>query len=280
MCAEDHRHANKGSRRYRYYVEAQSDPDVPTARLPARDIENTVVTAVVAFLRDHRTLLSKLGDIERAEIRHVTERATSLAEQVTAASSSAVTKALRPILRRVTYREDALQIELSGIEVRGALGISPTTTDAAGANFRSTDIEDIVLTAPLTVRRRGRQLKLLLDGEMQPTNVDRSLVTAISRAHHWAQQLVTGQATSITQIARQEGVSPTYVGQMLPLGFLAPSVVEAILSGRQPPTLTADRLIWRERVALLWDDQSRAVGENPLGVSGYPLAELGLDIDV
>ncbi len=57
------------------------------------------------------------------------------------------------------------------------------------------------------------------------------------------QALVSGQARSVAELARVEGVSDRYLSSLLPLAFLAPDIVEAIASGRQPADLTAHRLI-------------------------------------
>jgi hypothetical protein len=94
-----------------------------------------------------------------------------------------------------------------------------------------------------------------VNGKLRPANIDTPLLTAIARAHRWAQSLVTGDASSITEIARREAVSPTYVGQLVPIGFLAPALVEAILNGQQPLLLTADRLIRRAKISMRWSDQ-------------------------
>jgi hypothetical protein len=48
----------------------------------------------------------------------------------------------------------------------------------------------------------------------------------------------------MSEICQQEGFTDTYVGQVIQLAFLAPSIVEDILAGRQPPTVTANLLIW------------------------------------
>ncbi|WP_246337306.1 hypothetical protein [Azospirillum oleiclasticum] len=58
----------------------------------------------------------------------------------------------------------------------------------------------------------------------------------------------------------REGVSDRYVGHLLPLAFLAPDIVEAIVAGRQPPGLTAESLIKRTDLPLDWDRQREALG--------------------
>ncbi|MEF8722541.1 MAG: hypothetical protein V5B30_08065 [Candidatus Accumulibacter delftensis] len=44
--------------------------------------------------------------------------------------------------------------------------------------------------------------------------------------------------TSGSDIARQEGLNPTTVWELLRLTLLSPANVQAILAGRQPKTLT------------------------------------------
>jgi hypothetical protein len=57
---------------------------------------------------------------------------------------------------------------------------------------------------------------------------------AVARANHWRELLEAGTARSAYDLARLEGCRVSYVQRHLPLGFLAPDIVEAILAGRQP----------------------------------------------
>jgi hypothetical protein len=66
---------------------------------------------------------------------------------------------------------------------------------------------------------------------------DETLVKALVRAHRWRRRIESGQAKSITDLAEQEGVTDAYVCRLPPLTCLAPSIVEAILDGRQPKGL-------------------------------------------
>jgi hypothetical protein len=47
-------------------------------------------------------------------------------------------------------------------------------------------------------------------------------------------RIESGQARSVTDLAKQESVTDAYVCRLLPLTCLAPDIVEAILDGRQP----------------------------------------------
>jgi hypothetical protein len=66
------------------------------------------------------------------------------------------------------------------------------------------------------------------------------------------------QDTSLTlrEIAAEEGVGGPYVSRLVRLAFLAPDIVTAILNGRHPPQLTANRLMGDTRhLPLDWSAQ-------------------------
>jgi hypothetical protein len=50
------------------------------------------------------------------------------------------------------------------------------------------------------------------------------------------------------------------VRRLIPLGFLSPKVVQAIVEGRQPPDLTVIALTRRIDLPLLWSAQEQALG--------------------
>jgi site-specific DNA recombinase len=68
-----------------------------------------------------------------------------------------------------------------------------------------------------------------------------------------------GPAASVRDIARRAGVAGRYVREILPLGFLSPRIIEAIVEGRQPPELTVIDLTRRLDLPLLWSAQERAL---------------------
>jgi hypothetical protein len=54
----------------------------------------------------------------------------------------------------------------------------------------------------------------------------------VARAYRWADDLLAGGAQSVGEIARREGVSDRYVWRLMRVGFLAPSLVEAVVEDR------------------------------------------------
>ncbi len=69
-----------------------------------------------------------------------------------------------------------------------------------------------------------------------------------------------GQARSLAELASREGGSDRYLSRILPLAFLAPQIVEAIAAGRQPPELTAHRLIRTLDLPVAWAAQKQRLG--------------------
>jgi site-specific DNA recombinase len=113
---------------------------------------------------------------------------------------------------------------------------------------------------PLEMKRRGIEMRMVLEGDCKPRRFDRPLIKAVARARRWSNQVLSAQVPSIRAIARQERIAPRYVRDLLPLAFLSPRIIEAILKGRQPPDLTVVGLTRRIDLPLLWSVQERALG--------------------
>jgi hypothetical protein len=62
------------------------------------------------------------------------------------------------------------------------------------------------------------------------------------------------------RLAKWEGVSPSYFTRLVRLSYLAPDITEAILDGRQPRDLTADKLLVHSRLLLGWHEQRTVLG--------------------
>ena len=103
-------------------------------------------------------------------------------------------------------------------------------------------------------------MKLVMTGgRASTTNPDARLIATLARAHRWSEELRTGVASSVGDLVTRHRVDQGDVSRCLPLAFLAPDIVEAILQGRQPVELTALRLK-RIRLPLSWAEQRRLLG--------------------
>lgn len=126
--------------------------------------------------------------------------------------------------------------------------------------------ERVILTTfiPLKIRRRGNQHVIVRPpGAEDPQPIgaaqhDRPLITALTRAFYWQQLLEDGIVESGSDIARQAGLHPSTVNELLRLTLLAPSIIQAIVDGTQPKCMT---LLWFQRNPLPtdWAAQARVV---------------------
>ena len=79
---------------------------------------------------------------------------------------------------------------------------------------------------------------------------------ALARGFRWRKLLETGVYGTIEEIATAEKINSSYVSRVLRMTLLAPSVVEAILDGRQPAEMTLAVLMRPFPVA--WEEQVEA----------------------
>jgi site-specific DNA recombinase len=84
---------------------------------------------------------------------------------------------------------------------------------------------------------------------------DAQLIKLLIRAHRFNATLVGGDGVPFAALAKREGVSPSYFTRLVRLRYLAPDITEAILDGRQPRDLTADKLLAHSRLPLTWHEQ-------------------------
>lgn len=97
--------------------------------------------------------------------------------------------------------------------------------------------QTITIRIPLSVKQRSRR-KLVVVPPNAPTlvprrsHIDDTLIKALARAHRWRRMLDHCEHSSMTELARVENVTESYLCRILRLTLLSPKVIEAILDGR------------------------------------------------
>jgi site-specific DNA recombinase len=132
--------------------------------------------------------------------------------------------------------------------------------DAADrANGRDPGAQVVRVVIPARLKRTGKEMRFVIDGDTDG-QVDASLTRLLVRAHAIRDRLLRDGSLSVDEIARQEGLGPSYVTRLLRLTFLAPDIVSRILAGRHPPELSARKLMADTRLPLIWDEQRSLLG--------------------
>jgi hypothetical protein len=127
------------------------------------------------------------------------------------------------------------------------------------------DGQTITVRVPISIRKRGgRKIVLAPDGtigdrrQLLCQRVDNAMLKAIARAFRWREMLENGTFATIVEIAAKEHINESYVSRLLRLTLLAPDIVQTILDGRHPPSLTLSVLMrqlpvsWEAQRATIW----------------------------
>ena len=122
----------------------------------------------------------------------------------------------------------------------------------------SKDGRTITVRIPITLRHQGGRKQVVTPAGATPwipapSRVDNTMVKAIVRAHRWRDMLESGDYATVRDLAKAQAINESYLGRVLRLTLLAPKIVEAILEGRQPPTLELDDLL--KQFPVEWDRQ-------------------------
>jgi hypothetical protein len=142
-----------------------------------------------------------------------------------------------------------------------------TATMHAGQFGRPTLSKDgrtITVHIPITLRHQGGRKQVVTPAGATPwiptpRRVDNTLVKAIVRAHRWRDMLESGRHATVRDLAKAEVINESYLGRVLRLTLLSPTIVEAILEGLQPATLELDDLL--QQFPIEWDQQLRMLTE-------------------
>ena len=112
----------------------------------------------------------------------------------------------------------------------------------------------------MRLRRRGGQAVIVLpDGSRavarKEARVDNTMVKLLARGFRWQRLLDKGTCATIEDLAAAAKINSSCVSRILRLAFLSPEIVEAILDGQHPPSVTAKRLM--EPFPTDWVEQRR-----------------------
>lgn len=111
---------------------------------------------------------------------------------------------------------------------------------------------------PMQMKRRGVEMKMII-GTSLPTRIDQILIRAIAKAHRWAEELFSGSVPNMAAICSRENIDKGSLSRMVNLAFLAPDIVEAIVAGRQPASMTLQKLL-KTILPLAWEEQKQFLG--------------------
>jgi DNA invertase Pin-like site-specific DNA recombinase len=260
-------HAVKKGTRYRYYVSTSLITGAKRIRssgrrIPAGNLEGLVINRLRSFFADSGAILDALDSDSHSgsEQSQLIERGRQIAEELGGEAPDKVKALLMALLCRVEIRSDRIDIMLSRSRMTGLLSRSLDLSMAyRGSPAPSGDL--LTLTVPAGLKRAGREMRMLVENADDQTSADPSLLRILARAHHIQARLIQHPKLSVHDIAREEQVSAAYLYTLLRLPWLAPDITTAIINGRKPPQLSAQKLMrLTPQLPANWAEQRKLLG--------------------
>jgi hypothetical protein len=227
-------HATKAGVRYRYYAstpvlhgEARTASAGSVSRIPAADIEDTVVKSLKEYL------------------------AANQGKATTDAESLGNRETIAELVTGIVVHSDRLVISLKSEDV----------DDASD----SSDVRSLTIPWQKPPSRKSRHILLPYNAarsDVRPEQFERRarLVSTIARGRQWLDDVVSGRVTTVAELCLREKCSTRQVNMTISLAFLAPNLVKAAVEGRLPRGVGIERL---RDPPTEWSRQFEALGLNP-----------------
>jgi DNA invertase Pin-like site-specific DNA recombinase len=260
--------ATKKGKHYYYYTSSRNklkdtDPKAsiimttgkPTGkpiRMPVAKTDPIIEAMIADFLSNEKDLLHTLNlQNQSAEaIADACHAAKGLKQRLGAMEIYERMQVYESIIARIVIASDAITI---WFEPKGLSNQLQTTLDPES---------ELKFEKQMTIRRRGQELKLVIGGlEHKATNINQPLLKLIAKAHQLRVELESNEATSIKAFAQDNQLDHADAKNLIPLSYLAPSIIEDILEGHQPSDLTVTKLKQlAPRLPLIWSEQRQLLG--------------------
>lgn len=253
-------HANKGKLRYRYYVSRSLQHNggarkTGGMRLPAREIETLVIERLVGAVSDPIGLLGPSSSSpDEHDIPALFEKAQELAALLRNGRDGLVQTLVGDIV-------DRIDITLSEVRIK----LDPTGLGRHLEMTIDTESPVLLITTPATLKRSGLAMRMVLDtGEAAiGREPDARLIGTIAKAHRCWGRLLEEPNLTITDLARSEGVTSSYITRIIRLAFLDPAIVTRIVEGKVPAGIDTKCLTQADAIPIAWSKQRQKLGFSP-----------------
>jgi site-specific DNA recombinase len=227
-------HATKAGIRYRYYAsttvlhgEAKTAPAGSVTRVPAADIEDTIIKSLETYLA---------GKHDGPD-----SNAVKLRDR----------EALAQLIASIVVHKDSLVVRFK----------SDHTDEAVDRS----DDPSLTIAWHKSPSKRARRILLPHNAsrrDVRPEQFERRarLVSAIAKGRQWLDDVASGRVTNVAELCTREKCSVRHVNMTISLAFLAPNLVKAAVEGRLPRGIGIERL---RDPPTEWTKQFEALGLNP-----------------
>jgi hypothetical protein len=206
-----------------------------------------------------------VGNHDAPAQRRMRDAAAALSARWDRMPTDALHDLMRSLVIRAQVHADRIELDVSSARLARRLLVDAGADGVDGgpesnASNDSGEEELVRLSISARLKRTGKEMKFIVDGAADSAPADTSLIRLLVRAPKVGGRLFETGSPTLEDIAREENITASYASRIVRLTFLAPDIVAAILAGKQPPELTANKLMADTRLPLDWRDQRIALG--------------------
>jgi DNA invertase Pin-like site-specific DNA recombinase len=228
-------HSNTRNRKYRYYVSQaiiqhrRQDAGI-VSKIPAGEIEKVVMQEIKDFVSNSNNIqpLLKESNIHKQKAL-LNNPADKIDKQF-----------IRTILSKVVIYKEKVEITICKNQLLKALEAVAYNTDFPEEIKEETKSPIILIkNVKITATANNGSVLILTDSDIKQPEINPILVKAIAKSYLWNKQILSGEVKNGAEVQKRENLkSYGYVANILDLRFLAPNIIESILNGTQPKSLT------------------------------------------
>lgn len=198
-----------------------------------------------------------------ARTQQIMAAAAKQFDQLSSGAPSVIQDFMRKVVQLVVVHSDRIEVEVSKQKLRTALSGDQNAFSSRPATrqLERGSSELIRLEIQARIKRFGGETRLVLPPDhrsLEPSQPAASLLKALARGRTWHEWIVAGEVSGKKAMAQKLRLSERYVSRVLECAFLAPDIVESILSGRQPSDLTFAKLT--RGLPRSWAEQRKQLG--------------------
>jgi site-specific DNA recombinase len=237
-------HANKGTKRYGYYVSnralsEQGRQELPIWRIPALQIEAAIMLQLTDVI-EHTEGWTEHELLSAAQSGELRRTACSFVASLRDGKRYEQYDMLKSLDLKITVSQDRIDASI-----------------CARALLQKLELDFVLITGRIAImlspmiKGRGQELRMIFPPHKAGSAlVDEKLIQLIVDAHRARDELAKGVcATQHAKLRRQARFA-----------WLAPDIIVAIMEGRAPAGLTARSLLRRAALPLSWQAQRLFLG--------------------
>ncbi|MDC1089817.1 recombinase family protein [Emcibacteraceae bacterium] len=229
-------HCTKNNKRYRYYMLGAKNKNQLNVNYGAELIEDTIRNHLYNWLHNETNFDNNASEGKRFLIADEIKNGTPFQQKAQ----------MQTLINQITLCKSKIKLILN----YHVLWKSPG------------DIEKLVeFEFTARIKKTDRHTKSIIpSGKQIVQRRNYKLIKLIADAQEWLMDLKSGKFQSIAEIANKNNRDKSIIGKGVRLSFLAPDIIEAIMEGHQPTTLTVTKLRELKDLPAEWEDQRKVLG--------------------